>query len=92
MVAVVGKGGCKQDVEKRSPCLRYLSISEIIESESEDMKKKPVIKDRASTDRPAWAQDDLNAYKHKHMQSMKIGNDVRPSVLHNYYVKSEGRP
>jgi hypothetical protein len=44
-----------------------------------------------SLERPAWTSDDLHAYNHKHVGAKRVGNEIRPAILHDYYIKSEGK-
>lgn len=38
--------------------------------------------DKQSLQRPAWTQDDLHAYRHRHLQGR---------VIENYFTKSKGK-
>jgi len=54
------------------------------------MSKKTITFPARSLNRPAWTQDDLLAFNHKHVFAQKFGSDVRPSILRDYYKKSGG--
>ena len=42
--------------------------------------------DERSLDRPAWTQDDLHAYRHKH--TLVNGKRI---IIKDYFVQSEGK-
>jgi len=50
-----------------------------------------IFDDSKSLARPAWTSNDLHAYRHKHVQEKRFGDDTRPHIIKNYYVKSLGR-
>jgi hypothetical protein len=52
-----------------------------------DSAKEKVFSDSRSLNRPAWTQNDLHAYRHKHVMPK---NSSDPAILRDYYVKSNG--
>lgn len=51
------------------------------------MKTVELGDDSRSLNRPAWTQDDLHAYRHKHLTQRHKG---WLSIIKDYYVKTKG--